>query len=97
MPVFNTMCPRCHARDRSCDLCGGRGTRYLHRCPRALTTDDALGALELHRHYEHGYLPVHGGGLEDQPAAYWDQQRIIDSELSEIRAEQLADAQARRG
>ena len=47
-------------------------------CPARMVTDDSREWISLYVHYKAGFLAVAGGAL-DQPNAYMEGMRLIDS------------------
>ena len=86
--VFGPTCERCNggkvdADGRDCDLCEGRGDRYLYRCPASLLTHDAAALLRMWGPYQNGIMPDEGG-LYDQSACFVHGMAILASEKAAI-------------
>lgn len=58
----------------------------IFRCPLKLITEESYIYMRYYRHYKNGFLPVHGG-LMDQATKFLKAMAIIDSAIEETRRE----------
>lgn len=84
-PVFWVTCPSCDGGKRDCETCGGRGRKYLFRCPARVLWSGAGRFVDAYGWYERGMLPV-DGGVSAQPALLMRAFKVFGREVQEIRA-----------
>ena len=86
--VFGPTCERCDGSKKlpdgeDCDLCEGRGDKWVYRCPASQMTVSTSSLVRMWGPYQNGILPD-GGGLYDQSACFVHAMAILGAEKAGI-------------
>lgn len=86
--VFGPTCERCDGAKRlsdgrECDLCEGRGDKYVFRCPASQLSHEGGSLLRMWAPYQNGILPD-AGGLMDQSACFVHVMATLGAEKAAI-------------
>lgn len=86
--VFGPTCERCNGgkklpNGRDCDLCEGRGDRYIYRCPASQLDMEGAALIRMWGPYQNGVLPD-AGGLYEQSACFVHAMAVMGAEKAAI-------------
>lgn len=86
--VFGPTCERCDGGKRLpggalCDLCDGKGDRYIYRCPSSQLDAEGAALLRMWAPYQNGILPDEGG-MYEQSACFVHAMAVLGAEKAAI-------------
>jgi hypothetical protein len=87
--VFGPTCERCDGSKldpdtgESCQLCEGRGDKWVYRCPASQMTVETNALVRMWGPYQNGLLPDEGG-VYDQSACFVRAMGVLATEKAAI-------------